>query len=143
VTRQDDVQVQLDLIAVLVASAPKAWKRIFIDHEIQDLEREFNTSTVGFAVTKHFMVKPRTVDFFLDESHRKLVDEVGRRLMARVGVSKITLDIIVQADRRFRIFPQYGLTTRLDGDIAATTRHLLYSGEDPLLATESALTRRA
>ena len=118
-------------LAELLRLAPRSWKRLYVDYEMQpveDVEFEMVCSPVAFAVVKPLFGPIRRVD--LDVSGVFEVGDalknVGRLAMAAERRRCVTLELIVRsrsdAEWSFDYSPPPRVTATRRGDLTAQFR---------------------
>jgi hypothetical protein len=132
----------------LVALAPRGWKRIFVDYEIQDRPDTIMCSEVAFAVVKKLFGKLERIDLNLgkDLEIGNALRQLAKPLFAAHSVPHVTFDIIVRESRshdwHFHFDPPPRLSAILRGDLMAPIRdpsirkpYKKFTDSDELLGT--------
>lgn len=119
---------QTRAIAALLRLAPRGWKRLFVDYEIQDLDHQMVCSPIAFAVVKPLLGSVSRADLYVasDYAAGEALIEVGKLVMAAKNNRCVTMDIIVRsrsdAEWFFDSSPPPRVTATLRGDLTAEFR---------------------
>src|SRR6185436_9536812 len=120
---------QARAIDILLTLAPRGWKRLFVDYEIQDLDNEMVCSPIAFAVVKPLLGSVSRVELHVESDYAagEALRDVGKLVMAAENTRCVTMDIIVRsrsdAEWFFDSSPPPRVTATIRGDLTAEFRN--------------------
>lgn len=131
----DEIRFREEAIAALVALAPRGWKLLFLNYELEDHPSTTVADAIFFAVVKPLLKPTSKVNLRVDIQARQPLNKLGRHIMSKSKQPFLTLDFLIRSGGHFKMHVDYSQPERIGGSLTSVRRHERYVKEEPLLAS--------